>query len=179
MKLQNIEEAVARLLEALDIDITDPNFSETPQRVARMFKTELELPEPKLRIFPSKYDQMIVLSGHTTYTRCPHHLERVKLTVHVGYLPHECVIGLSKIARTVDHICAGFHLQEDITDRIVDFLQARLDPLGCGCVVKGEHLCMQARGVHTTGTVTTSALRKYFLKIPDVKEEFFNRIGER
>lgn len=177
MNQKTIEEAVAKLLEALDIDISDPNFTATPKRIAKMYIEELKLPEPKLAIFPSDYEQMIVLKGHTTYTRCPHHLERVKLVVDIGYLPNECVIGLSKLARSVDYICAGFYLQEDITDRIVNFLQARLDPRGCGVVVTGQHLCMQARGVRTDAVVTTSALRKYFQNVPSVKEEFFHRIG--
>lgn len=177
MKIDRIETAVAGLLESLDLNLEDPNFSGTPKRIAKMFKEELSTLEPRLAIFPSKYNQMIVLKGHVTYTRCPHHLDRVKLAVNIGYLPRKCVIGLSKLARVADFLCAGFHLQEDITDRIVDYVQARLDPLGCGCVILGEHLCMHARGVRTDATVSTAALRKYFLDIPHVKEEFFQRIG--
>lgn len=166
------ERAVADLLESLGLDTSDPNLVDTPERVAKMLRSEVQTPRPKLPVFPAEYDQMVILKDHEVWSRCPHHLERVHYIVHVGYIPRTMVVGLSKLARIVDYIASGWKLQEDITKEIADFIDEELDPLGCGCIVTGTHFCMRARGVESNATVKMQEFRGYFLSIPHVKQEF-------
>jgi len=175
-KPRTTERAVADLLESLNIDTSDPNFIDTPTRMAKMLREEVQASEPELPVFPADYDQMVILKGHEAWSRCPHHLERVHYTVHVGYIPKNRVVGLSKLARIVDYIASGWKLQEDITEEITDFIMTKLEPHGCGCTVIGDHGCMQCRGVETTARVVMNSFKGYFLVMPHVKQEFLEAI---
>lgn len=151
------------LLTALDLDPdADPELLRTPERVAKLFYEEFNVPQPALVTSLSSYDHLVVLTDHQAWTRCPHHLERVKLWVTLGYLPDKRLLGVSKLARLVDWCCSGLHLQEDVTNLILDRLQGLLHPAGCGCLITGKHLCLSARGPRSTGVIRTSALAGNF-----------------
>lgn len=169
---------IQQIMEILDLDLDDQNFKDTPNRVARAFVEDFTPTEFKWRVFEEDYNQMILLRNHITFTRCPHHLERVKLIVHVGYIPKRYVIGLSKLARLVNFCSKGAVLQERLTNTIADELTDHLGPIGVGVCIFGQHNCMQARGIKTTGDVITSAFRGVLLEKQAAREEFLRFIGD-
>ena len=175
VKLKALKQHFAQILRVLGYDLNDKNFVGTPERAAKLWFEELYLaPATKalFQTFPEHYDQMVVLTGHTTYTRCPHHLERVRFIVSVGYIPNMHVLGLSKLARIADYYAKGLVLQETYTDMLAEGLAQALRAQGVGVYVSGEHNCMQARGVKTSGRVVTTALKGSFLNDAKTREEF-------
>lgn len=169
----SIRNAVSQILRVID----DPNRSDladTPDRVARMY-LELTRPEPfSLTCFKNEagYDQMIVENDIAFYSLCEHHMVPFFGTAKVAYVPKGELVGLSKLARTVDHYARGLQTQERITNKIADLLMERLEPHGVGVQLSAEHLCMSMRGVRKPGARTvTTALRGVFKQAP-TREEF-------
>jgi GTP cyclohydrolase I len=109
------------------------------------------------------YDEPVVVRGIPFVSLCRHHLLPFRGTATVGYLPGERLVGLSKLARVVDHHARGLQVQEALTAQIARTLDAALEPDGVGVVVEAEHLCMSMRGVKKPGATTvTSAVRGLF-----------------
>jgi GTP cyclohydrolase IA len=134
----------------------------TPERVvtalAEMLTPSAFLPTT----FPNDegYDELVVARQVPFRSLCEHHLLPFFGTAHVGYLPGSRIIGLSKLARVVEHFAAGLQVQERLTQQVADWLQSNLDARGVGVVVEAEHLCVSLRGVRARGSRTvTSALR--------------------
>ena len=181
MNKKLLELGTLQILEGLGADIKHPDFKETPQRVARMYREILNPPRVKWSKFPhSGYNEMIVHNAHHVWGFCPHHLLPVEMYVAVGYIPRTkgYVPGLSKVPRLVEWHARRLALQEQITVNVADTLMSKLRLLGCGCFIRGRHLCMTMRGIKTDGTVTTSALRGVFLEKPEVRQEFFELVRE-
>jgi GTP cyclohydrolase I len=102
-----------------------------------------------------------------------HHLLPFHGTAHVGYIPGERIVGLSKLARVVEHFARGLQIQEQLTTQIADWLEGELSPKGVGVVLEAEHLCMSLRGVQTLGATTvTSALHGLVRDDPRTRQEF-------
>ena len=188
IKFKTVEQATKSLLEALGFDLKHQDLKGTPTRVAKVFVKELSKEDPKVlkklfSTFRLQSDVMIVLRGHKTFSRCPHHLERVLLKVDVGYISNEKVIGVSKLARIVDYFSKGLMLQEEIVTGVAEGLMKALSPKGVAVVAEGQHLCMMARGVESDGHVVTSKMTGVFLEDSHVgvaaREEFFNLVGRR
>ncbi|MFB8145409.1 GTP cyclohydrolase I [Microbacterium sp. NPDC056003] len=157
--------AVADLLAALGHDPDHGDLAETPRRVADAF-LELLTPQPfDMTTFPNEdgYDEPVVVRGIPFVSLCRHHLLPFRGTATVGYLPGERLVGLSKLARVVDHHARGLQVQEALTAQIARTLDAALEPDGVGVVVEAEHLCMSVRGVRSAGaTTSTTAFRGSF-----------------
>ena len=172
-RLAVVREAVARILEVID-DPMREGLDETPDRVASML-LELTSPEPlKLTCFRNSggYDQMIVEDDIVFYALCEHHMVPFFGTARVAYVPRDQIVGISKLARTVDHFSRGLQTQERITNSVADFLTEKLAPHGVGVRLTAEHLCMAMRGVRKPGARTiTTALRGVFKEGP-TREEF-------
>jgi len=165
-------------LKAMGYDLRDPDLKRTPERVAKTWVEEMvhiEPPKNVLAAFPKKgYKQMVVIHGHEVWTRCPHHLERVRMIVSIGYIPgkKDLIPGLSKPVRFADYMARGLMLQEEFAEKTANAFFETLEPQGVGVYVRGWHNCMQARGVRTRADATTTALRGNFLEDPSVKAEF-------
>ncbi|MCU1591407.1 MAG: cyclohydrolase FolE [Frankiales bacterium] len=158
------ERAVADLLRALRRDPKSPHLRDTPRRVAAAF-AELLTPEPfSLTTFPNdeSYDELVLARAIPFTSLCEHHLLSFSGVAHVGYLPGERIIGLSKLARVVGHFARDLQVQERMTKQVADYLESSLSPKGVGVVVEAEHLCMSVRGVQARGarTVTSCLLGK-------------------
>jgi GTP cyclohydrolase I len=95
-------------------------------------------------------------------------------TVHIGYIPNGTIVGLSKLARTVEYYSKRLNTQEYLTNNIAEFLNTKLKPRGIGVIITGRHLCQEMRGIKKRGEMITSALKGIFLEEPKVKQEFFN-----
>lgn len=177
MNLAKMEKGVLFLLQGMGVDITDPNFRATPYRVAKLYKEMLTPARNNWRTFPATNSDLIVLRGHKVIAICPHHLQPVVLTCHVGYIPAKKTLGLSKLARAVEEHLTKPMLQEDLANVVADTLHRRLEPKGVGVVLSGQHGCMVFRGVKSDGDVVTSVMRGVLLLNPMARGEFLQLIG--
>ena len=170
------ERAVADLLVALGQDPDDEHAADTPRRVAAAY-AELLTPRPfNVTTFPNDegYDELVLARDIPFHSLCQHHLLPFKGVAHVGYLPGDRIVGLSKLARVVDLFARGLQVQERLTMQVADWLQDQLDPKGVGVVIEAEHLCMSLRGVQATGSLTvTSAVHGVLRDDPRSRAEFF------
>ena len=179
---ERAELAVAELLEALGVDLGSEALRETPRRVASTF-AELLRPEPfRATTFPNDggYDELVVVSDIAFSSLCEHHLLPFSGVAHVGYLPGERIVGLSKLPRLVEHRARRLQVQERLTTEVADWLERTLRPRAVGVVMEATHTCMSLRGVRQPGALTTtSALRGRLREDPRTRQEFFELIGRR
>jgi GTP cyclohydrolase IA len=178
--LDRAERAVADLLAALGQDPTAEQLQGTPRRVAASY-AELLTPAPfTLTTFANDegYDELVLVRAIPFHSLCEHHLLPFKGVAHVGYLPADRILGLSKLARVVEQFARRLQLQERLTTQVADWLQARLEPKGVGVVLEAEHLCMSLRGARAEGSRTvTSALHGLLRTDPRSRQEFFALTG--
>ena len=143
---------------------------------------ELLTPEPfQATTFPNDegYDELIVVRAIPFHSLCMHHLLPFHGVAHVGYLPRERIIGLSKLGRVVELFARDLQLQERLTTQIARWLQRELEPKGVGVVLEAEHLCMSLRGVQKAGAKTvTSALHGLVRDDARTREEFLALTSE-
>ncbi len=169
------ERAARELLTALDIDVTDENLAQTPRRMVDAY-AELLTSEPfDATTFPNDgaYDELVLVRSIPFHSLCEHHLLPFIGVAHVGYLPGERIIGLSKLARVVELFARDLQVQERMTSQIAGWLQEHLAPKGVGVVLEAEHLCMTLRGVQKPGTKTlTSALHGLVRDDARTRQEF-------
>lgn len=170
------EHAIADLLKALGQDIDDEHFRETPRRMAAAYSEMLTPPEFNPTTFPNDegYNELVLARDIPFRSLCQHHMLPFKGVAHVGYLPGERIVGLSKLARVVELFSSRPQVQERLTQQVADWLHGRLDPKGVGVVLEAEHLCMTLRGVEAAGSRTvTSALHGLLRSDERSRSEFF------
>ena len=171
------QRAASDLLVALGADLADEGLRDTPRRVAAAF-AELLTPRPfEPTTFPNDegYDELVVARAIPFHSLCEHHLLPFQGVAHVGYLPAERIVGLSKLARVVDLFARGLQVQERLTVQVAGWLQEQLQPKGVGVVIEAEHLCMSLRGVQKPGTLTvTSALHGLVRDDQRTRQEFLS-----
>jgi GTP cyclohydrolase I len=168
------QRAAANLLVALGADLSDEGLRETPRRMAAAY-AELLTPQPfRPTTFPNDgYDELVLVRSIPFHSLCMHHLLPFHGVAHIGYLPGERILGLSKFARVVELFARDLQVQERMTKQIADWLQQRLAPKGVGVVLEAEHLCMSLRGVQKFGAKTaTSALHGLVRDDPRTRQEF-------
>jgi GTP cyclohydrolase IA len=174
------EAAATAFLEALGVDLDAEGRRDTPRRIARMY-AELLTPEPfDATTFPNDggYDELVVARAIPFHSLCEHHLLPFSGVAHVGYLPGERIIGLSKLARVVDHFARALQVQERLTTQVAGWLQRELAPKGVGVVLEAEHMCMSMRGVQKPGATTvTSALQGIVRDDARTRQEFLALAG--
>jgi GTP cyclohydrolase I len=156
------EDAVAALLRALGRDPDSPHLAETPRRVAASLAEMLSGPHFDLTTFDNdeKYDELVLARSIPVRSVCEHHLLPFIGVAHVGYLPDDRILGLSKLARVVEFFAHRPQVQERLTKQVADWLDEHLRPRGVGVVIEADHLCMSLRGVQATGarTITSTLL---------------------
>lgn len=162
-----IEEAVRMILTAIGEDVNREGLRETPARVARMYSQVLngqflDIADHE-KIFFEKLNNMVIVKDIPIYSFCEHHLALFHGKIHIGYVPQNKVIGLSKLARVARVFAKRVQIQERLTDQIADALNRLLTPKGVMVYIEAEHTCMTIRGVRTPGAKTiTSAIRGVF-----------------
>jgi GTP cyclohydrolase I len=169
-----VQRAARDLLRALGADVDADGLEETPRRVADAY-AELLTPRPfRATTFPNDgYDELIVARSIPFHSLCMHHLLPFHGVAHVGYLPGERLIGLSKLGRVVELFARDLQIQERLTTQIAEWLDQELHPKGVGVVVEAEHLCMSFRGVQKQGAKTvTSALHGLVRDDARTRQEF-------
>jgi GTP cyclohydrolase IA len=155
------EEAVLALLVSLGRDPGSPHLAETPRRVAQALAELLSFEPFDLTTFPNdeRYDELVLVRDIPFRSLCQHHLLPFHGVAHVGYLPAERIVGLSKLARVVHRFAADLQTQERLTMQVAGWLDEHLRPKGVGVVIEADHMCMALRGARAEGARTvTSAL---------------------
>ena len=174
------EQAAGQFLRALGVPTETESLRNTPRRMAHAY-AELFSPRPfDLTTFPNDegYDELVLARSIPVRSVCEHHLLPFVGTAHVGYLPGQRILGLSKLARVVEHFACRPQVQERLTKQIADWLQTQLDPKGVGVVIEAEHTCMTLRGVRASGSTTlTSTLLGLLRQDARSRSEFLALTG--
>ncbi|HSZ10835.1 MAG TPA: GTP cyclohydrolase I FolE [Rhizomicrobium sp.] len=182
---EEAERAIRTLLLWAGDDPDREGLRDTPARVARAYEEWFagyrEDPEAYLaRTFEEVdgYDEMIVLKDIRFESHCEHHLAPIIGRVHVGYLPNNKVVGISKLARVVEAFARRLQVQEKMNAQIAHCIQTVLEPKGVGVVIEASHQCMTTRGVHKTGvSMVTSMMLGEFRENALTRREFLHVIG--
>jgi GTP cyclohydrolase I len=178
--LDAAELAVADLLVALGQDLGTGDLRDTPRRVATAL-ADLLTPRPfSMTTFANDegYDELVVMRDITFHSLCAHHLLPFIGVAHVAYVPGERIVGLSKLARVVEHFARRPQVQERLTSQVADALEGELVPRGVGVALEATHLCMSLRGVRVDGARTrTTAVRGVVRDDPATRSEFSMLVG--
>lgn len=160
-----IEKLLADLLREIGEDPKREGLVETPLRVASAFRALTRGYQQEVEqvlngaLFTVKYDEMVIIKDIEIYSLCEHHLLPFFGKCHVGYLPSDKIIGLSKVPRLVDMFARRLQVQERLTQQIAQTIQEQIHPQGVGVIIEAQHLCMMMRGVEKQNTrVITSAM---------------------
>jgi GTP cyclohydrolase IA len=180
------EEAVKTLLLWAGEDPAREGLVDTPRRVAKAYEDwfggyDLDPISFLERTFEEVdgYDEMIVLRDITFESHCEHHMAPIIGKAHVGYLPNNKIVGISKLARVVDAFARRFQVQEKLTAQIAQCIQGVLNPKGVGVVVDAVHQCMTTRGIHKAGvSMVTSQMLGAFRNDARTRAEFLGVIGK-
>jgi len=184
-RVERVATAFRGVLEALDLDLSDPNLTTTDVRVARayeeLFAGLREGGEPKWKSFPNTegYSQMVSVLNVPFFSLCAHHFLPFFGSAHVAYIPGDQIVGLSKIARLVDFYARRPQIQERMTEQIVACLNKRLAPKGAMVVLQARHLCMEMRGVSKPGVLTTTSALSGMFEEDRVRQEFLSLLPSR
>ena len=159
---KKVEEAVRLYLEGIGEDVNREGLLETPSRIARMCEEvyggmEADAETHLSKQFTVDNNELVLEKDITFYSMCEHHLLPFYGKAHIAYIPNGRVVGLSKLARTVEVFARRAQIQEKMTSQIADALEKNLHPQGVMVVVEAEHTCMTMRGIKKPGskTVTT------------------------
>ena len=179
MDVEAAQRAVTDLLKALGKDPYSAHLADTPRRVAEAYEEMLTPRAFTMTTFPNDegYDELVLARSIPVQSLCEHHMLPFHGVAHVGYLPGERILGLSKLARVVEMFARDLQVQERLTKQVADWLQEHLRPLGVGVVIEAEHMCMSLRGVRVNGSRTvTSALKGVLRENPATRQEFFSLV---
>jgi GTP cyclohydrolase IA len=179
------EEAIRTLIRWAGDDPDREGLKDTPGRVVRAyeewFSGYAEEPGALLqRTFEEVggYDEIVILRDIAFHSYCEHHMAPISGKAHIGYLPNNRVVGISKLARLVNAFARRLQVQERLTAEIADTLEAVLQPHGVGVVIQATHQCMTTRGVQKHGaSMVTSRMLGAFRTNPATRQEFLSELG--
>ena len=175
MDLAAAARGAEQFLRALGLPADSEAMAETPARMARAYAEMLTPRAFDLTTFPNDedYDELVLARAIPLQSVCEHHMLPFVGVAHVGYLPGERILGLSKLARVVELFARRPQVQERLTKQVADWLQDHLHPAGVGVVIEAEHMCMSLRGVRASGSSTiTSTLLGTLREDPRSRAEF-------
>ncbi len=180
MDHDKIEQAVKLFLEGIGEDTAREGLRDTPKRIAQMCEElfggyQMDAAGHLSRVFHSDTGDMVVEKDITFYSVCEHHLLPFFGKVHIGYIPDGRVVGLSKLARTVETYARRAQIQEQLTSQIADALMKYLSPRGVMVMVEAEHMCMSMRGIKKPGAKTVVyAVRGVFEQDKTLQQMFMS-----
>lgn len=182
MDLRKIEQGVRLILEGIGEQTDREGLRETPERIARAYEEifggmQKSPAEPLKKTFQAQANAMVLERNIPFYSMCEHHLLPFFGVAHIAYLPEGKVVGLSKLARTVEIFARRPQLQERLTAQIADAVMEHLKPRGVMVMLQAEHLCMTMRGVNKPGTQTTTlAMRGEFQSSETMQASFLQMV---
>ena len=177
---EKIKKGVELILEGIGEDKNREGLLETPDRIARMYEEifaglEMDTEEILSKTFSVDSSEMVIEKDSVFYSTCEHHFMPFYGKAHVAYIPNDKVVGLSKLARTVEVYAKRPQIQERLTGQIADALMEHLNPKGVIVMMEAEHMCMTMRGVKKPGSKTvTFAMRGAFLEDESLVNRFLS-----
>jgi len=184
-KIESIQDYFEKIMLELGLDLTDDSLSGTPYRVAKMYVKELfygldPKNKPKLSVFKNKYGykKMLVEQNITIDSSCEHHFLPITGYAHVGYIPKDNVVGLSKINRLVDYYAHRPQVQERMCIQILKDLQEALGIDDVIVVISAKHLCVSSRGIKDKSSLTTTMEYGGAFKNIETRNEFLKCIHQ-
>lgn len=182
MDSEKIKQGIRLILEGIGEDVNREGLRETPDRIARMYEeiygglTE-DAGVHLSKVFNCENNEMVVEKDITFYSMCEHHLLPFYGKAHVAYIPNGKVVGISKLARTVEVFARRPQIQEQLTAQIADALQEHLAPGGVMVMIEAEHMCMTMRGIKKPGSKTVTVVtRGRFKEDSELRQTFFNMV---
>lgn len=181
---EKVKEAVRLLLEGIGEDADREGLKETPDRIARMYEeifggSEENAAKHLSKVFSVDNNEMVLEKDIVFYSTCEHHLMPFYGKAHVAYIPDGKVVGLSKLARTVEVYAKRLQIQEQMTGQIADAIMEYLAPQGVMVMLEAEHMCMTMRGVKKPGSKTVSvASRGVFKEDTVLQNQFFRMLRQ-
>lgn len=184
---EEAEAAVRTLIAWAGDDPTREGLIDTPRRVAKAYRElyagyEQDPHEILKRTFKDVggYDDIVLLKDIPFSSHCEHHMVPFVGKAHIAYLPHDGVVGLSKLARLVDVFARRLQTQENLTAQIIDTLNESLNPRGAAVMLEAEHMCMSMRGIHAHGVNTiTHRFTGVFAEDRNEQDRFYALVGKR
>lgn len=179
---EKVKQAVKLLLEGIGEDINREGLADTPDRIARMYEEiyggmDEDAAEHLKKTFHVDNNEMVIEKDITFYSTCEHHLLPFYGKAHIAYIPDGKVVGLSKLARTVEVFAKRLQLQEQLTGQIAEALMENLHPKGVLVMVEAEHMCMTMRGIKKPGSQTVTIVKRgEFLDNPELTNQFFQML---
>jgi GTP cyclohydrolase I len=179
-----IEKSIADIIHALGEDLNDPNFKDTPKRVADLYDDVLDgvyAKVPQATAFEEQdhHGDLVLVTSVPFYSFCAHHFLPFLGTASIAYIPGTKLLGISKLVRLFRHTTKRLTLQEVISQKAVDLIMDQIDAKGAAVHVRAEHLCMSLRGVKSQGAQTiTTAYRGCFAEDGTLQQRFLQLISE-
>lgn len=180
---KKVREAITLLLEGIGEDVNREGLKDTPNRIARMYTEILAGNDDDAEVhlakrFHVENNEMVLEKDIVFYSMCEHHMMPFYGKAHIAYIPNGEVVGLSKLARTVEVYARRLQIQEQMTAQIADAMMEELNPQGVMVVLEAEHLCMTMRGIKKPGSKTvTMATRGTFEQDENLKNMFFQMLN--
>lgn len=179
---KKIQEGIRLILEGIGEDVNRPGLIETPQRISNMYKEiyggmDEDVSVHLQKTFPAMNNELVLEKDITFYSTCEHHLLPFYGKAHIAYIPNDKVVGLSKLARTVDVFARRAQIQEQMTAQIGDAIMTYLKPKGVMVILQAEHMCMTMRGIKKPGSQTmTYVCRGEFEQNPMLQKMVFQMV---
>lgn len=185
-KIEIIAFHFKQIMETLGLDLTDDSLKGTPKRVAKMYVQEAfsglnPQNKPSISLFENKYEykKMLIAKDITLYSNCEHHFVPIIGKVHIAYMPHEEVLGLSKLNRLVQYYAKRPQVQERLTLQIAAGLKEILGHEDVAVMIEADHLCVASRGIKDTNSITITAEYCGKFEAEEVKNEFLSYIQNK
>lgn len=179
---EKVKAAVKLLLEGIGEDVTREGLQDTPDRIARMYEEicggmDEDAGEHLSKVFTVQNNEMVLEKDIVFYSMCEHHMMPFYGKAHVAYIPNGKVVGLSKLARTVEVYAKRLQIQEQMTGQIADAIMEYLAPQGVMVMLEAEHMCMTMRGIKKPGSKTVSIVtRGAFQDNEILQNQFFQML---
>lgn len=184
-KTEELKNHYQGIIEAIGEDAQREGLLKTPERAAKaiQFLTQGYESNPEELLlsarFKEDYKQMVIVKDIEIYSLCEHHMIPFIGKAHIGYIPNEYIVGLSKIPRVVEAYARRLQVQERLTTQIKNTINQTLNPLGVAVVIEAQHLCMAMRGVQKQNSVTTTSDFVGAFTRKETREEFLHIIGTK
>lgn len=177
-RLDQATRAAATFLAALGVDCDNESMARSPRRMARAYAAMLTSKPFEMTTFDNDegYDELVLVRSIPVQSVCEHHLLPFTGHAHVGYLPGQRILGLSKFARVVEMFARRPQVQERLTQQVAEWIDHELAPRGVGVVIEAEHTCMTLRGVRATGATTRTSALRGTLRDGAIRAEFLSLI---
>lgn len=181
---EKIKQGVRLLLEGIGEDVSREGLKDTPDRVARMYEEifsgmEEDAGEHLSKVFSAENADVVLEKDIVFYSTCEHHLMPFYGKAHIAYLPQDKVVGLSKLARTVEVYARRLQIQERMTGQIADAVMEHLQPKGVMIILEAEHMCMTMRGVKKPGSRTVTVAVRGAFENSGLQEQVWSMMSVR